>query len=495
MTMPTIKDLRSTYATSLAFVSSRDELGRVLNARGLFGCGVEVGVQRGYFSEEILSRWQGSHLISIDPWLEDPTGEYVDIANVGQSQQDKLYQETCDRLARFGARSSVWRLTSVEASSLVPHHSLDFAYLDARHDYDSVLEDLEAWFDKIRPGGVIAGHDYIDGKFDAGIFGVKSAVDDFFAARGLTVYATEDDKPWLTWMVAIPTPGAAAAVEEVEEEPATPRVGVTLNFASAGKPREVKLALDPKHMSQRIMLNALQNNQMYEPETTALLTSVLRDGDTFVDVGTHVGFFSSIAAALVGDEGRVVSFEPEARNFGQLKDHIALNGFANITPVNAAVGAEETTAELWVNADNDGGHALWDVGHHAFNAKSRRVQNRREVAVTTLDRHFAAGESLPKLIKIDVEGSELRVLEGARGLLERRVPYVLCEINHFALKEMGATEDSLRAFMASHGYETNAINPETGEIITLAPDQRVVSTDVFNLLFRHTTAPLIGAAA
>jgi FkbM family methyltransferase len=222
---------------------------------------------------------------------------------------------------------------------------------------------------------------------------------------------------------------------------------------------------------------------------------VLRDGDTFVDVGTHVGFFSSIAAALVGDEGRVVSFEPEARNFGQLKDHIALNGFANITPVNAAVGAEETTAELWVNADNDGGHALWDVGHHAFNAKSRRVQNRREVAVTTLDRHFAAGQTLPKLIKIDVEGSELRVLEGARGLLERRVPYVLCEINHFALKEMGATEDSLRAFMASHGYETNAINPETGEIITLAPDQRVVSTDVFNLLFRHTTAPLIGAAA
>jgi len=60
---------------------------------------------------------------------------------------------------------------------------------------------------------------------------------------------------------------------------------------------------------------------------------------------------------------------------------------------------------------------------------------------------------------------------------------------------MGTNEAELRAFMAGHGYETNALNPETGEIIPLQADQRVVSNSVFNLLFRHTTAPRVGAAA
>jgi FkbM family methyltransferase len=244
------------------------------------------------------------------------------------------------------------------------------------------------------------------------------------------------------------------------------------------------------------MLDSLSNHVMYEPDTSSLLTSVLRDGDTFVDVGTHVGFFSSLAASLVGADGRVVSFEPEARNFGQLNDHVALNGFSNVDRVNAAVGAEEGQAEFWVNADNDGGHALWNVGKHGYNQLSRQRENRQVVPVTTLDSHFAkAGLRIPKLIKIDAEGCELGVLKGAGALLARGVPYVICEINHFALEQMGTSEAELRAFMSGYGYQTNALNPETGEIVPLRPDQRVVSNNVFNLLFTHTSAPLIGAAA
>lgn len=498
--MPTLNDYRSTYAHSLAFLTTRNELPLVLNARGLFGCGVEIGVQRALYSAQLLASWKGAHLISVDPWSEAPSAEYIDIANVKQAEHDRIYAEACNRLAVFGERSTIWRQTSTEAAARVPHHSLDFVYIDARHDYASVMEDLEAWFDKVRPGGIFAGHDYIDGMFPAGEFGVKSAVDEFCRARGIAVFATSNDGPFVSWVVQVPGVANAAVMADApivnEAAILANREKVTITFQANGRAHEVKLALDRAQMSQRIMLDTLANHVMYEPDTSTLLTSVLRDGDTFVDVGTHVGFFSSLAASLVGNEGRVVSFEPEARNFGQLADHVALNGFSNVDRVNAAVGAEEGQAEFWVNADNDGGHALWNVGKHGYNQLSRQRENRQVVPVTTLDLHFAkSGARTPKLIKIDAEGCELSVLKGAKALLSRAVPYVICEINHFALEQMGTNEAELRNYMAAHGYQTNALNPETGEIVPLRPDQRVVSDNVFNLLFCHTTAPLIGAAA
>ena len=497
--MPTLNDFRSTYAHSLAFLTTRNELPLVLNARGLFGCGVEIGVQRALYSAQLLSSWKGSHLISVDPWSEAPSAEYIDIANVKQAEHDRIYDEACNRLAPFGVRSTIWRQTSTEAAKRVPHHSLDFVYIDARHDYASVMEDLEAWVDKVRPGGVFAGHDYIDGMFPAGEFGVKSAVDKFFAQRGIAVFATANDGPFVSWMVQIPSVVETAAESATAVHEAAivgAREKVTITFQANGRAHEVKLALDRAQMSQRMMLECLARDVMYEPETCSLLTAVLRDGDTFVDVGTHVGFFSSLAASLVGGQGRVISFEPEARNFAHLNDHVALNRFANMDRVNAAVGAAEGQAEFWVNADNDGGHALWNVGDHPYNAVSREREVRQVVPITTLDAHLKKSPSAtPKLIKIDAEGSELSVLRGAKALLEQRVPYVVCEINHFALERMGTNEDELRSYMTSHGYETNVLHPETGEVITLRPDQHVAGDAVFNLLFRHTTAPRVGAAA
>lgn len=101
-------------------------------------------------------------------------------------------------------------MTSLEATAKIPDYSLDFVYIDARHDYESVMEDLNAWQSKVRPGGVLAGHDYIDGHFSAGVFGVKRAVDEFFAARGTPVYSTLMDAPWLTWLTVAALPATPA---------------------------------------------------------------------------------------------------------------------------------------------------------------------------------------------------------------------------------------------------------------------------------------------
>ena len=199
--------LRPSYAHTLARVPSRDELPIVLNQRGLLGTGVEIGVKKGGYSEVLLARWGGRRLISVDPWLEAGSEEYVDRANVPQDEHERFYRRAVGRLARFGERSQIWRLTSLEAAERIPDASLDFAYIDARHDYDSVLEDLEAWHPKVRPGGIIAGHDYVDGEFIQGVFGVRRAVDEYFGARGLEVHQTNRPDPLFpSWLVEVTGP-------------------------------------------------------------------------------------------------------------------------------------------------------------------------------------------------------------------------------------------------------------------------------------------------
>lgn len=144
--------IRVTYSTPHPVLPHRSDLPLLLNRRGLVGCGAEVGVKRGEYSEVLLESWNGRHLISIDPWLSAPETDYLDVANVAQETHDRYYEETLNRLARFGERSTVWRMTGSEAADRIPAHCLDFVYLDARHDYVSVTQDLDAWIEKVRPG-------------------------------------------------------------------------------------------------------------------------------------------------------------------------------------------------------------------------------------------------------------------------------------------------------------------------------------------------------
>lgn len=195
--------MRPTYRRSLASFAHLYEVGHLLNARGLTGLGVEVGVKRGRTSEAILGAWRG-RLISIDPWRAAPVEEYVDTSNVTQDEHDRYHAETCRRLAPFGARSEVWRMTGHEGAQRLDAGSLDFAFIDARHDYASVLEDLGDWYPRMRPGAVFAGHDYFDGDLPGGDFGVRRAVDEFFGARGVAVHTTFGDRPWVSWVVEVP---------------------------------------------------------------------------------------------------------------------------------------------------------------------------------------------------------------------------------------------------------------------------------------------------
>lgn len=184
---------------------SREELPALLNRRGLLGVGAEIGVKSGTYSDLLLRGWRGRKLLSIDPWLEVAADEYRDKANVSQDRHEQYMAQAYARLEAHGERSEIWRMTSGQAAERVEDGSLDFAYIDARHDYGSVREDLELWLPKIRPGGVLAGHDYADGVFPQGDFGVKRAVDEVFGELGLSVFSTGGTPPrFPSWIVILP---------------------------------------------------------------------------------------------------------------------------------------------------------------------------------------------------------------------------------------------------------------------------------------------------
>jgi FkbM family methyltransferase len=261
----------------------------------------------------------------------------------------------------------------------------------------------------------------------------------------------------------------------------------SINVSTPSGARPVVLQLDPAQMSQKGMLDSLRSGQMYEPETSNVFASVLRPGDTFIDIGAHVGFFSMLASALVGPTGAVYSFEPEPRNFAHLLDHIAANAATNVRPMHMAVGAAPGVAEFYVNTDNDGGHALWEVGKHPFNEQTRATPQHRKVFVTTLDQVFEGRDvSTLRAMKIDSEGAEFSIITGARQTLTRYpIPFIVAEINRFGLQAMGTSEAELRALFTELGYETYAFPPGQTNLARLNADQFLATDYVFNLLFRH----------
>ena len=160
--------------------------------------GVEVGEYLGDFSGTLLLGSDMGKLYSIDRWLD-----------LDGKPMEKELAETRGKLDKYGARSEVVVSDSIKASGMFGDGSLDFIYIDADHSYEAVLADVKAWWPKLRPGGMISGHDYHDQKGDPDRstckawhcrFGVKSAVDEFAAANGLTVGQTAGiSKSW--WLI------------------------------------------------------------------------------------------------------------------------------------------------------------------------------------------------------------------------------------------------------------------------------------------------------
>lgn len=154
-------------------LTHRDSLGWWLNDAGLIGQGVEVGCAEGKFSATILAPWKGQRLFLVDPWCNLPQEEYP---QAHDTIDFEAWYQCCVALAANDSRATLIRKKSVDAARDFENGSLDFAYIDAAHDYANVLSDLDSWYPKVKPGGLLGGHDFDESQPKEGCCDVIQAV-------------------------------------------------------------------------------------------------------------------------------------------------------------------------------------------------------------------------------------------------------------------------------------------------------------------------------
>jgi len=159
--------------------------------------------------------------------------------------------------------------------------------------------------------------------------------------------------------------------------------------------------------------------RIHEKATTNLFKKIVKNGNVVVDLGSNIGYFTLLAAKLVGQAGTVYSFEPEPKNFGYLKKNVEINNYKNVVAVQRAVSDKKGKIPLFV--------CSYDAGHHTINQYSGIEAYRRgrhsekksiDIEATTLDDFFQGKENSIDLIKLDVQGAEALALKGMDKILK-----------------------------------------------------------------------------
>lgn len=210
----------------------------------------------------------------------------------------------------------------------------------------------------------------------------------------------------------------------------------------------------------------------YDPLECRVIKESLREGMTAVDVGAHVGYFSLLMAKAVGMDGRVIAIEPAPPVYAFLKANVERNHFPNVTLVNKALSATAGTATLFIDAQNLGNPTL-SKDNISSSARAGAV----DVRTTTLD--AVVGGRPVHFIKLDVQGAEGLVLEGATHTLRRHHPTILMEFWPYGLRNLGTNPRTLLEDLVARGYRiyaldrrTNTLTPTTVEAILAIEENR-----------------------
>lgn len=208
---------------------SRDELAGILNARGLTGVGVEVGVERFHHGAQLRQGWNGNLLVVVDKWEVNP--------NYAACTRERHLQSHDEAMANIKSMTKpveVLKMWSTDAATHIAgldeqsqikrlwNGGLDFVYLDADHSYTAVQNDIESWLPLIRPGGIICGHDFVtdgyhipgdpitayptaeaSGATDACPFGVRRAVLEKWPGDLVALTSPDADGGWQSWAVRV----------------------------------------------------------------------------------------------------------------------------------------------------------------------------------------------------------------------------------------------------------------------------------------------------
>ena len=194
----------------------------------------------------------------------------------------------------------------------------------------------------------------------------------------------------------------------------------------------------------------------YEPFETQLFASHLQSGHVVLDIGANIGYYTLLAARLVGPQGAVYAFEPDPDNFALLQKNIHQNGYQNVVLENRAVSNQSGKIELFKGGKNWGGHRIYDPGDS---------QEHITIDAIALGEFFKDGPTDIHLIKMDIEGAEVRAIQGMSNLLEKHENIKLfTEFSPGALRQSGSSPEEYLDLLGQLGFEVYYLDEEAKKL-------------------------------
>jgi FkbM family methyltransferase len=188
-------------------------------------------------------------------------------------------------------------------------------------------------------------------------------------------------------------------------------------------------------------------SERYEASAMKVVADIIKPGFTAIDVGANIGIYSLVMGKLVGNCGKVFSFEPATESFASLIDHIQRNGLRNIVlPYQLLVG-DKSGKCFFVEEGTNGTNR---IGGSPFQSQRAKTVLKEMI---TLDEFFIKEGISPDFIKIDVEGYEMSVLKGAHNIMGSKRCPILCELHPGYWNELGYDWDGLEQFLYQLGYD------------------------------------------
>jgi len=198
------------------------------------------------------------------------------------------------------------------------------------------------------------------------------------------------------------------------------------------------------HPDDKVFTFRIMATRQWEPNETYWMSTCVQAGDTFVDVGANVGYYTLIASRLVGESGRVYAFEPDPTVFAILQKNVRLNHLRNVVLVPMAVSDQTGSVRLFLADENKGDHRIYETD-----------EQRPSVAVeaTTLDDFFEGDDRGVDFVKIDTQGAEGQILRGMHEVIVRNRDLVMAvEFWPYGLHESGFDPVQLLELLRSYDF-------------------------------------------
>ena len=192
-------------------------------------------------------------------------------------------------------------------------------------------------------------------------------------------------------------------------------------------------------------------SKMREDYSLDLISNYIKEDDTVIDVGACIGMFTLEMAKLVGVNGRVIAFEPLKEGFNILEKNIQINNYeGRVKCYNKAILNKTGKGNLFYHPYHIGASVMYDE----FEGREKR-----EVDITTLDNHFKDTNNIFNLIKIDADGSEYFILQGAKEVLSK-TKALLIEFAIGRIIAQGVTPKEFLDLIKSYGFKIYLIDDE-----------------------------------